>query len=101
MRKQHNYYIYIMTNKMNTVVYTGITNNLARRVWEHKNSQQNSKSFTSRYKLTKLIYYEWFDNVESAIYREKQIKAGSRKQKLELIMKLNLHWEDLSNTLFG
>jgi|SRR3972149_9899652 len=87
------YYIYIMTNGNNYVLYTGVTNNLIKRVWEHK--QGKGSMFTSKYKITKLVYFEIFNNILEAIKREKQIKAGSRKKKLELIAKLNQNYEDL------
>jgi putative endonuclease len=87
------YYIYIMTNKRNTVLYTGVTNNLIRRVYEHK--QKLVDGFTKKYNITKLVYYEMFDNIENAISREKQIKGGSRQKKIELINNLNRKWRDL------
>ncbi len=73
-------YVYIMTNKHNTVLYTGVTNDLARRVYEHK--QKIGSGFTSRYHVSKLVYVETFDSIKSAIAREKQIKAGSRQKRL-------------------
>lgn len=87
------YYVYIMTNKVNTVLYTGITNNLKRRVYEHK--EKLVKGFTKKYKVTKLVYYEVFEDVRMAIVREKQIKAGSREKKIKLIEGLNKRWKDL------
>ena len=84
-----------MTDKNNTVLYTGVTNNLLRRCLEHKSKLY--VSFTARYNITKLVYYEAFNNPKDAIKREKQIKAGSRKKKIELINKLNPGWEDLFN----
>jgi putative endonuclease len=83
-----------MTNKNNTVLYTGITNDLQRRVYEHKNKM--IKGFTSKYNVDKLVYYEFTNDVNSAIQREKQIKAGSRQKKIELIEKSNKGWNDLS-----
>ena len=88
------YYVYIMTNKGNTVLYTGVTNNLMRRVYEHKN-KLDVKCFTARYNINKLVYYETTTSIEGAIYREKQIKAGSRKKKEELINAFNPEWKDL------
>ena len=82
-----------MTNHTNTTIYTGVTNNLIRRVYEHKNKLV--KGFTSKYNVTKLVYYEIFDDITKAIEREKQIKAGSRKKKEILIDSLNASWEDL------
>ena len=88
------YYVYIMTNKMNTVLYTGVTNDLMRRVYEHKN-KLDIKSFTARYNVNKLVYYETTNSIQSAIEREKQIKAGSRKKKEDLINEFNPDWKDL------
>ncbi len=85
-----------MTNIWLTL-YTGVTNNLTRRVWEHK--QDLVKGFTSKYKLHKLVYYENFDTIEQAIIREKQIKDMSRKDKLALIQKVNPIFEDLYEEL--
>ena len=86
--------VYIMTNKTNTVLYTGVTSNLLKRCYQHKNNAR-SDSFTSRYKLFKLVYYEGFHRIEQAIAREKQIKAGSREKKEELINQMNPNWKDL------
>ncbi|OGU56172.1 MAG: hypothetical protein A2V66_09570 [Ignavibacteria bacterium RBG_13_36_8] len=91
------YYIYLMTNKNNTVIYTGVTNNLARRVYEHKNKLL--PGFTAKYNVTKLVYFEETPDINSAIAREKQIKAGSRKKKETLINSFNKNWNDLSNTI--
>ncbi|NOY61262.1 MAG: GIY-YIG nuclease family protein [Calditrichaeota bacterium] len=93
--KQHDYYVYIMTNKNNTVLYTGVCNDLMRRVWDHKN-KVNSKSFTARYNVNKLVYFEHFEDIYYAIVREKQIKGGSRGKKIALIEKKNPEWKDLS-----
>jgi len=87
------YYIYILTNQYNTVFYVGVTNNLIRRVYEHKNKLV--KGFTSKYNIKKLVYYEVFSDVRDAIYREKQIKSWSRKKKIEMIEKFNPEWKDL------
>ena len=87
------YYMYIMTNKYNTVLYTGITNNLKRRIYEHK--EKLVAGFTNKYNITKLVYYEVFDDPENAISREKQIKAGSRQKKIQLIDSINKEWLDL------
>lgn len=92
-----NYYVYILTNKYNTVLYTGVTNDLVRRVYEHANHLV--KGFTERYNVTKLVYYESTESIESAILREKQIKDGSRKKKLDLINSFNPKWEDLYNKI--
>ena len=91
------YCVYIMTNKHNTTLYTGVTNSLLRRVHEHK-SGVGSK-FTHRYNITKLVYYETTNDVEAAIMREKQIKGGSRKKKIDLITSLNPEWRDLSEEI--
>lgn len=88
------YYVYIMSNKYNSVLYVGMTNNLSRRVWEHRN-HRNPFSFTARYQVHKLVYYEATVNVKSAIEREKQIKSWSRDRKVELIEKYNPTWEAL------
>ena len=98
MFKQKGGFIYILTNKNNTVLYTGVTNNLKRRFEEHC-LKLNPKSFTSRYNLNKLVYYESFFLIGDAIAREKQIKAGSRKKKLELIDNFNREWKDLCDQL--
>ena len=90
-----NYFVYILTNKNNSVLYTGLTNSLMRRVWEHKS--QLIGGFTKKYNVTKLVYYESFNSPTDAIKREKQLKAGSRKKKLSLINKLNPEWKDLYN----
>ncbi len=95
--KEKYYYVYIMTNKWNTTLYTGVTNSLSKRVWDHK--QKSVKGFTSKYNLNKLVHYEIFTDIEEAIAREKQIKGGSRKKKIELIEKDNPEWKDLSDDL--
>jgi putative endonuclease len=77
------YYVYIMTNKNNSVLYTGITNDLKRRIYEHK--EKFVSGFTKKYNVRKLVYYEVFQDPENAILREKQIKAGSRGKKIDLI----------------
>jgi len=86
--------IYILTNKNNTVLYTGVTSDLISRIFEHRNKMFSS-SFTSKYNISKLVYYEQFHSIEEAIAREKQIKAGSRKKKINLIVSLNPEWTDL------
>jgi putative endonuclease len=87
------YYVYILTNNNNRVLYTGVTNDLKRRVYEHKEGL--IKGFTKRYNVSKLIYYEVSEDIYSAMSREKQIKAGSRKKKIELINSMNGDWRDL------
>ena len=86
-----------MANKSNTVLYTGVTNELKRRVYQHKEKQ--IEGFTKRYNTTKLVYYEVFEDAYNAISREKQIKSGSRQKKIELISGLNPKWEDLYDRL--
>lgn len=87
------FYVYILTNKWNRVLYTGVTNNLKRRVFEHR--EKMVESFTKKYNVTKLVYYEIFPDALSAITREKQIKAGSRQKKIDMINRFNPLWEDL------
>ncbi|MFH1830419.1 MAG: GIY-YIG nuclease family protein [Pseudomonadota bacterium] len=89
------YYVYIMTNSRNTVLYTGVTNDLERRVCEHKD-KVNQTSFTSQYNIEKLVYFEDTTDVNSAIAREKEIKGWVRKKKIALIESLNPSWRDLS-----
>jgi putative endonuclease len=91
MNKQ--YYVYILANKHNTVLYTGVTNDLKRRVYEHR--EKMIDGFTKRYNVSKLVYYEVLDDPENAIIREKRIKAGSRQGKIDLINNLNVEWVDL------
>lgn len=93
------YYVYIATNKINTVLYTGVTNNLIRRMYEHKN--KFISGFSSKYNICKLIYYEIFNDINEAIKREKQIKAGSRKKKIELIKKINSEFKDLYHEIIN
>ena len=87
------FFVYIMTNKHNSVLYTGITKDLKRRVYEHRGKLV--PGFTNRYNVIKLVYYEVFQDPEGAILREKQIKAGSRRKKIDLIEGVNKAWEDL------
>jgi len=95
MSKQ--YYVYIMTNKRNTVLYTGVTSDLRRRVYEHR--EKLGDGFTGKYNITKLVYYEIFQDAENAIMREKQVKAGSRQRKVDLINRMNKEWQDLYEQL--
>jgi len=88
------YYVYMITNWNNKVLYTGVTNNLERRIFEHKN--KIIKGFTSKYNINKLVYFDYTDNINSAIVREKQIKGWTRKKKNELIEEMNPEWKDLS-----
>jgi putative endonuclease len=91
------YYVYILTNYTNTVLYTGVTNDLVRRVFEHR--EKLVKGFTQKYNVDKLVYYEATEDVLSAIGREKQIKAGSRQKKLDLINSFNPKWVDLYSSI--
>ena len=91
------YYIYLMTNKRGSVIYTGVTNDLKRRVYEHK--EKLVEGFTKKYNINKLVFYEIFEDVENAILREKQIKGGSRQKKVELINDMNKEWRDLYEEL--
>ena len=91
---RYHYYVYLMVNKDNTVIYTGVTNNLESRVWQHK--KKLIRGFTSKYNINKLVYYEEYDYIEDAIFREKQIKGWLRKKKIELVEHENKYWQDLS-----
>ncbi len=91
------YYVYIMTNSNNTVLYTGVTNDLKRRAYEHK--EKLVSGFTRKYNITKLVYYEVFEDIENAILREKQIKAGPRQKKIQYINSMNSEWRDLYEEL--
>lgn len=90
----YQYYVYIMTNENNTVLYTGVTNDLERRIYEHKNKL--IEGFTNKYQVAKLVYYEITDDINAAIAREKQIKGWLRRKKVALIEGLNPSWNDLS-----
>ena len=91
--KTHLYYVYILTTKYNTVLYTGVTNDIQRRVFEHKTGK--TEGFTKKYNVHKLVYYEVFDYVDLAIAREKQIKGYSRDKKIKLIESENPEWTEL------
>jgi putative endonuclease len=95
MRRQ--YYVYIMTNRNNTTLYTGVTSDLRKRIFEHK--EKLVEGFTKKYNIIKLMYYEACDNVKTAISREKQIKDGSRQKKVNLINNTNDEWRDLYDEL--
>jgi putative endonuclease len=92
----HNYYVYILTNKAKTVLYTGVTNDLKERLYSHNNPVPFSKAFTAKYKCCFLIYYEHFIEIDDAIKREKQIKGWSRAKKVALISEFNLCWSFLN-----
>lgn len=87
------YYVYMITNRYNNVLYTGVTNDLLRRIYEHRNHLIKD-SFTARYNLTKLVYFEASENARTAIEREKQIKSWNRKRKNALVESQNPTWED-------
>jgi putative endonuclease len=91
------YCVYILTNKHHTVLYTGVTNDLKRRVYEHR--EKLIPGFTKKYNVNKLVYYEITESIEAAILREKQIKGGSRKKKLDLIVGMNSQWRELYEDL--
>ena len=95
----NNYYVYILSNKYNTTLYIGVTNNLVRRVYEHKNKLV--QGFTSKYNLNKLVYYEQTTSIESAIAREKQLKNFSRAKKEQLIDQINMERIDLYPEIIG
>ena len=94
-----NYYVYILTNKNNDVLYVGVTNNLIKRTEEHR--EKIHQGFTNKYNLNKLVYYEWFTSIEYAIAYEKQLKNWHRQWKINLINKENSSWKDLYNDLIG
>ena len=87
------YWVYMMTNRNKTVIYTGVTNDLRKRVQAHKDGK--GSSFTKRYNIIKLVYYESFSRIYDAIAAEKKIKAGSRAKKIKFIESINPYWKDL------
>ena len=93
----NNHYIYILTNNHNNVLYIGVTSNIIKRIWEHKN--KIVKGFTAKYNVNKLVYYESTESIESAIAREKQLKRWHKKWKEDLINKNNPTWKDLYESL--
>jgi putative endonuclease len=99
MARELHPYVYIMTNKYSKVLYTGVTSNVFKRVNEHK--EKLIGGFTSRYNITKLVYYEEFETMPEAIAREKQIKGGSRQKKIDLINSRNPKWNDLYDEFFA
>lgn len=92
------FFVYLMVNRSRVVLYVGVTNDLARRVWEHRNHVL--KGFTSKYQVDRAVYYEQFPTALSAIMREKEIKGWRREKKNALVRTTNPKWEDLSRTLF-
>jgi len=97
VRNMNQYYVYIMTNRSKTL-YTGVTNDLMRRVYEHKNKMV--EGFTKKYNITRLVYFEETNDIQSAIMREKQIKGWLRNKKIALIESVNQEWKDLSEGWF-
>ncbi len=95
MSSRRSYYVYILTNPRRTVLYTGVTNDLGRRAAEH--TQKQRPSFTARYNVSELVYFESHANINDAIAREKQIKGGSRQKKLDLIDAFNPEWKDFAD----
>lgn len=93
------YCIYIITNKKNDTLYIGVTSDLVKRIWEHK--EKVVPGFTNKYNLNKLVYYEMFGDINYAIHREKRLKKYKRIQKLKLINEFNPEWEDLYNNILG
>lgn len=93
-----NYCTYMMVNQRHTVLYTGVTNHLAYRVWQHK-TKQSPKNFTARYNVDKLVFYSWNESIEDAILYEKQIKKFSRRRKEQLIVEMNPQWKVLSDEI--
>lgn len=96
--KNKKYYVYILTNKLNTTLYIGVTNNLKRRIYEHKNKLV--AGFTQKYNLTQLIYFEEYNDIEQALNREKQLKKWRRSKKEKLINKMNPKWRNLSEDIY-
>ena len=94
----HKYWVYIVSNKYTSVIYTGVTNDIVRRIWEHKSG--TVRGFTSRYKCSQLLYHEEFADINKAIAREKQIKGWKRDKKIELIVSLNPDRQDLAADWF-
>ncbi|UOU98002.1 GIY-YIG nuclease family protein [Chryseobacterium daecheongense] len=95
----HNYYVYILTNINKTVLYTGVTNDLKSRLYWHKNTKGENNHFTAKYKCFYLVYYEYFQDVEQSIAREKQIKGYSRLKKENLINTFNSDWSFLNEII--
>lgn len=87
------YYVYILANSTNVALYVGVTNDLKKRVYEHK--QRLARGFTKKYGIDKLVYYEVFDDAQNAIIREKRLKGGSRAKKNRLVESINPQWRDL------
>jgi putative endonuclease len=99
MPRDYDFWVYIMTNKLGSVLYIGMTNDLTRRVSEHQANE--TPGFTAAYRCRKLLFWEHYSQVEDAIAREKQLKRWSRKKKVALIESMNPRWVDLSEEMFG
>lgn len=99
MASARTYYVYMMTNASRSVLYTGVTNSLLRRVWQHRTSEV--PGFTSRYNCNRLVYHESFRDISNAIAREKEIKGWRREKKDALVTSLNPKWMDMSELLLG
>jgi putative endonuclease len=93
----HRYFVYILTNRHHTALYVGVTNDLVRRVHEHRT--KTASGFTARYNVDKLVYFEETSDVTAAIAREKQLKAGSRERKITVVSTVNPDWRDLNDDL--
>ena len=93
------YYVYILASPTNVTLYTGVTNDLVRRVYEHRHNA-DPNSFTARYRVHKLVYYEETPDIRAAIEREKQIKSWNRRRKNALVQSMNPEWDDLSENLW-
>jgi putative endonuclease len=98
---QHNYFVYITTNPDKTVLYTGVTNDLKRRLFEHQENKRKSDTFAGKFYCYKLTYFEHFSNIEQAIDREKQIKNWTRKKKENIIAIKNPNWNFLNDDIFS
>ncbi|PIZ55682.1 endonuclease [bacterium (Candidatus Torokbacteria) CG_4_10_14_0_2_um_filter_35_8] len=96
--KNRQFYIYILTNQRHTILYIGVTNDLKRRIQEHKS--KFIPGFTKRYNIDKLVYYEFYNNIKDAIYREEQIKGWTKEKKIKLIESKNPKWEGLAKDWF-
>jgi len=95
----HNYYVYILTNKIKTVLYIGVTNELKERLYWHHNPEANTKAFTAKYKCFYLVYFEHFQDIQQAIKREKELKGWKREKKVALINTFNPEWKFLNEEI--
>ena len=100
LKLNHNYYVYMTTNPNRTVLYTGVTNDLRRRLQEHFNQCGKKRTFAGRYYCYRLVYFEWYQDIKQAITREKQIKGWTRDKKNALIEKVNPQWNFASDPYF-